>query len=286
MTDALSKLLPRSPGSYAPSNLTWPASGLQQQVNILSYRLKKWPTDLSHNEIHEVIGALLARQVTLAIQLASCPSNWNGHVAPLFLRTMADVFINIAWVLRDPDDRAKKFILYGLGQAKLELEHRRASLATRKIRHGEIEYIQLQEDWINRQRATFLTDVNLGSWSGLSTRTMADEAGCIDFYNYVYTPFSSCVHSTWLHVAKYNLGSCINPLHRYHSIPAIIDAPIDPHYLHLAARYLQKTFAKFDDVFSKSIQRKSALDVLADGLAKLEKEATKPSTSRRRSRRT
>jgi hypothetical protein len=109
---------------------------------------------------------------------------------------MADVYINFAWVLCDPGDRAKKFILYGLGQAKLELEHRRADLASREAKVGELERIQIQEDWINKQRATFLTDVNVGSWSGISTRTMADEAGCIDFYNYVYTPFSACTHST------------------------------------------------------------------------------------------
>jgi Family of unknown function (DUF5677) len=252
----------------------------------LEYRLKKWPTDLRHNEVHEVIGALLARQVTLAVQLASSFSNWNGHVAPLFLRTMADVYISMAWVLRYPDDRAKKFILYGLGQAKLELEHRRADLATRQAKSGEVEYIQIQEDWINRQRATFLTDVNVGSWSGISTRTMADEAGCIDFYNYVYTPFSSCTHSTWYHVARYNLSACSNPLHGYHYIPAIIDTPLDPHYLHLAARYLQKTFSKFDEVFGVSSTQKSALDTLTSGLAKLERQAgEEPSTSRQPSKR-
>jgi hypothetical protein len=250
-----------------------------------AYRLKKWPTDLRHNDVHEVIGALLARQVTLAVQLASSIPNWNGHVAPLFLRAMADVYINIAWVLRDPDERAKKFILYGLGQAKLELEHRRADLATRDAKSGELEYIEIQENWINQQRAIFLTDVNVGNWSGISTRTMADEAGCIDFYNYVYTPFSSCTHSTWHHVAKYNLNPCNNPLHRYHSIPAIIDEPLDPHYLYLGARYLQKTFAKFDEVFGQFVGRKSALDVLNDGLAKLEREAAKASTPRRRPRR-
>ena len=114
---------------------------------------------------------------------------------------------------------------------------------------------------------------------------MADEADCIDFYNYVYTPFSACVHSTWHHVARYNLSLCNNPLHRYHSIPTIIDAPLDPHYLHLAARYLQKTFAKFDEVFGKFTRQKSALDVLTLGLAKLEREARKPSTSHRRFKR-
>lgn len=249
----------------------------------MKHRLQKWPTDLRHNEIREVVGALLARQVTLAVQLASSPSSWNGHIAPLLLRTMADVYINFAWVLCDPGDRAKKFILYGLGQAKLELEHRRADLASREAKAGELERIQIQEDWINRQRATFLTDVNVGSWSGISTRTMADEAGCIDFYNYVYTPFSACTHSTWHHIAKYNLDFCNNPLHRYHSVPAVIDLPLDPHYLHLAARYLQKTFAKFDDNFGKVSIRRSALRVLTEGLEKLERAATNSPRSRRRS---
>jgi hypothetical protein len=72
---------------------------------------------------HEVSSALLARQATLAIQLARSPVSWNGHVAPLFLRAMVDAHISLAWVLRDPVPRAKQFILYGLGQEKLFIEH-------------------------------------------------------------------------------------------------------------------------------------------------------------------
>jgi hypothetical protein len=33
---------------------------------------------------------------------------------------------------------------------------------------------------------------------------MAEQAGLLDFYNYVYTPFSQCAHSTWYHVGRYN----------------------------------------------------------------------------------
>jgi hypothetical protein len=234
-------------------------------------RIRKWQTDLSNSEVHEVVGALLSRQLTLCLQLASCPLSWNGHAAPLFLRAMADVYIAFAWIVQDPPDRAKKFILHGLGQAKLELEHRRAELGNLEPEAGEHEYIQFMENWINRQRATFLTAVNLGSWSGLSTRSMASDAGCLDFYNYVYTPFSACVHSTWNHVERYNLKPCDNPLHRQHSIPAVAETPIDPSYLILAARYLQKTFAKFDEVFCIRVRRSSALDMLGKGLRKVER---------------
>ncbi len=249
---------------------------VERSQRELKSRLRKWPLDLRFSETHEVVGALLARQVTLAVQLANCRSTWNGHVAPLFLRAMADVYINIAWVLCDPNERSKKFILYGLGQAKLEIEHRKADLETREAKSGELEYIKAIEDWINVQRGTFLTDVNLGSWSGLTTRAMAEEAGCIDFYNYVYSPFSACVHSAWHHIARYNLYPCDNPLHRQHSLPAINQTPIDAHYLNLAARYLQKAFALFDETFAIRISEKSALSVLNTGMERLERKLAKP----------
>lgn len=61
----------------------------------LQERWGKWALDISENEIHEVVGALLARQVTLSRQIAECPSIWNGHIAPIILRAMADVYISL-----------------------------------------------------------------------------------------------------------------------------------------------------------------------------------------------
>lgn len=232
----------------------------------LEERMQKWRADLAQNEVHEVVGALLARQVTLASGLAGCPSNWSGHFAPLFLRAMADVHIVVAWVLKNPVERSRKFIHYGLGREKLQLEHRKAELETRNPVEGEEQHIQATEDWINAQRHIFLTDVNLGSWSGLTTREMAEEADCLDFYNYVYTPFSACTHSMWNHIAKYNLRQCQNPLHRLHSAPAVVDAPLDPHYLYLAARYLRKTLAAFDTATGVTSELESSLDLLCSQL--------------------
>jgi hypothetical protein len=236
----------------------------------LDDRLTQWPTDLSRQEVHEVVGALLARQVTLASELASSPGIWNASVAPLVLRAMTDVYITVAWILKNPVDRSRMFIHFGLGQAKLQLEHRKAELATRDPEPGEQEYVQALEAWINRQRFTFLTDVNLGSWSGIPTRQMAEEAGCLDFYNYAYTPFSGCAHSTWQHVAIYNLKECRNPLHRFHSVPTIPEPALDPHYLYLGAKYLQRTFATFDSTFGTIGTLQSALDVLYQDLQAFE----------------
>lgn len=230
----------------------------------LEIRLGKWPQDLSKQEFYDVVGALLARQVTLACNLALCPSIWNGHVAPLLLRAMADVYINISWVLKSPMDRSKQFIHYGLGQEKLQIEHHRVELEEREPKDGEIEALEYRESWINSQRAIFLTNVNFGSWSGISTREMALEAGCIDFYNYVYTPFSACVHSMWHHIAKYNLKECQNPLHRFHNIPSDVDVPLDPYYLYLAAKYFDKTLNTFDSELGISTHHQSAFHLLCE----------------------
>ena len=86
-------------------------------------RLKKWQIEIYNSETYEAIGGLLSRQVILSMHLASCPPIWNGHIAPLILRTMTDAHITLAWILLDPDERSKKYILYGLGQEKLYLEH-------------------------------------------------------------------------------------------------------------------------------------------------------------------
>jgi len=235
----------------------------------LRQRWEKWTLDLSQSEIYEVVGALLARQVTLARQLAECPPIWNGHIAPIILRAMADVFISLAWVLKDPLDRSRKFVLYGLGQAVLQLEHRKAQIVDREPTAEEKMLMETSEAWINSQRFSFLTEVNVGSWSGIPTRQMAEEAGCVDFYNYVYNPFSACAHSMWHHVARYNLRQCANPLHQYHQVPEDPDFPIDPYNFFLAAKYLEKTFHAFDEKFSIKVDVPPAYDHLCEGLDRL-----------------
>jgi len=235
----------------------------------LDARWEKWAIDLSKNEIHEVVGALLARQVTLSRQMAENPEMWNGHVAPLILRAMADAYISLSWILKDPLERSRKFVIHGLGQAKLQIEHRKAQIEGRESTTEEKMLIDASEAWINSQRFTFLTEVNIGSWSGISTRQMAEEADCIDFYNYVYTPFSACTHSMWHHISRYNLRQCINPLHQYHQVPEDPEFSMDPYNLFLSAKYLQKTFSAFDAKFGIKVDVPSAYDYLCEGLDSL-----------------
>lgn len=59
----------------------------------------KVPIDPTMLEAYSVIGALLSRQVTLAIQLARSPASWNGHSAPLYLRAQTDLHITLSWII-------------------------------------------------------------------------------------------------------------------------------------------------------------------------------------------
>ncbi|MCY4377646.1 MAG: DUF5677 domain-containing protein [Spirochaetaceae bacterium] len=239
----------------------------------LSERWRTWRYEFSLKDLHAVVGGLLSRQVTLAAELARAPSCWNYHVGPLFLRAMAEVHITVAWILHDPNqqiDRCKKYIDFGLGQQKLELERRRTTIKERDRdpTDEEVAWMEVQEQWINSQRATFLTEVNVGSWSGIPVRKMAEDAGCIDFYNHVYTPWSAVAHSTWQHIGRYNVTQCQNPLHGFHLVPAAIDAAaLD--VLYLAGKYADKTFRLFDTNMGVKTNIACAFDDLVSGLTEL-----------------
>ena len=182
---------------------------------------------------------------------------------------MADVYISLAWVLDDPVERARRFIHYGLGQAKLQLEHSKAELKGRDPIQEEQRMFEATEHWIDRQRYSFLTEVDVGSWSGVSTRQMAEECGCLDFYNYVYQPFSACSHSMWHHIGKYNLKQCENPLHRYHLVPDDPEYLADLELLYLAGKYVEKAFRLFDQKTGVVVTVPSAFKRLGAGMAEL-----------------
>lgn len=226
--------------------------------------------DFSKKEQYEVIGGIMARQITLTTHLMSSSSLWTGDIAPLILRCLTDNYINLAWILKSPLERSQKFILYGLGQEKLMMEHRKKQMESEGLNPEEDDLIKFSEAWINSQRYTFLTEVDVGSWSGLSTREMAQQSDCIDFYNYVYQPFSFAAHNMWNHIAKYNLKVSENILHRFLKFPVISD--IEPHfdYFELAAKYTDKCFNLYYRTFSEKIRKTFSYKILLDRLKNLD----------------
>lgn len=240
-------------------------------------RIDLWGFDLNKIETYEVIGGLLARQVSLAVDFAAAPVIWNTGSAPLFLRAMADVVITLAWILKDPDARSLKFIEYGLGNAKLEIAHRKQEMEkSSDDRKSAQMIVEFWEAWVKSQRLPDLVEVNLGAWSGMTTRQMAEEADCLDFYNWVYQPWSDVSHSSWRHVSTANLQYCENPTHHNHRVPTVFDHSPNSHFLYLCAKYLDRAFERFDEALNIKIEGVSAFQQLREDLRealKLDEEA-------------
>jgi hypothetical protein len=198
---------------------------------------------------HEAVGALLARQVTLSVELASAPQIWNGHSAPLYLRSMTDAYITLAWILEDPPSRSTKYVEYGLGQEKLFISYIEEELknSTDRDRAPMLErMLKVRKGWLSSQRADWATDVNLGAWSGISTRDMAKDIKRESIYRFAYMPFSGVVHNMWQHVSVYNMQRCGNALHKWHLVPSIRDAPFEPDFMYRSAKYLSQSFELLD----------------------------------------
>jgi hypothetical protein len=155
---------------------------LTESFEEVWHQVKVEPTKL---DAYSAIGGLLSRQVTLSIELANAPTTWNGHSAPLFLRSMTDLYIALAWMLQDIEERPKQYILHGLGETKLLIEQYKLLLSDLDNDEDKQDIqlmIDLKTGWINSQRRDFFVEVDTGSWSHLNCRKMAQEAECEDLY--------------------------------------------------------------------------------------------------------
>ena len=221
----------------------------------LAARWQAFPLDLTRREVHEVIGALLSKQCALAIGIADNAKAWTPDLAGVLLRAMADVHITLAWITLKPEERSRQFVLHGLGQEKLLLEH----LKSRGI---DDETTRSMEAWIDSQRYTWLTEVNVGNWADLSIRDMADEAKLLDFYRLRYSPLSAEAHSMWNHIARFNLRTCRNPLHRYHRIPEIKSFSPNYRIFDSSAEMLAMSLSLVDERLGLKIEDESAFVLL------------------------
>lgn len=216
--------------------------------NVVEGFNKRWELytpDIYQSEISEAIWGLTSRQATLSLEVARNPGTWNPHIAPIILRAMIDAHITLAWIVASPENRAKEYIRFGLGQEKLHLEYLQNEAD--QIPEGEHdepleELIKMKKSWLNSQLMEWAIEVNVGSWSGKSAREMAQEADCESLYKFAYVPFSGPAHSMWQHVGIFNMAPCTNPLHKNHRIPLLMDFDPDPDYLYRSAKYVSRTY--------------------------------------------
>lgn len=227
-------------------------------------RIKLWSYSTCDPVPDNVQLGLMSRQYRLGIELARNPTFWSPHLAPLVLRAMAEVHIMLSWIVGDVQERAKMYVLDGLGKEKLILAHRADEL---KQSGQDVEsdlLIRAGSAWIESQRYESMVDVNLGNWTGMDLRKVAKEAGCLDFYRYVYPVFSSATHSSWNHVSRFDMQVCNNPLHGMHYVPSRESVQLSADYLRLAAKYLDKTLVLIADQIDADLETESAYEWLCE----------------------
>lgn len=196
--------------------------------------------------VNSVLSTLLGRQSSLAIGLTESPLTWNGHIAPLVLRSMIDLLITYRWILLQPRERSQEYISYGLGTEKLLAANYQAKLESGYEGADVKRIIEAHLSWIESQQFQMFIPVNLGSWTGTSVRRMCEEIGDSDLYKFSYAPFSACVHNMWNHVGKWNAATCRNPLHKQHASGTIVDAWPIVDFVFRACKYLQLVHEEFD----------------------------------------
>jgi hypothetical protein len=226
---------------------------------------KALPVDVFRSEPFEVVGALLSRQCNLAVKVILNPGVWDFYSGPLFLRAMVDNYITAAWILKDPLDRSRKFILYGLGQEKLQIEHLKTEHESMDDEDKERmqQAIDAREAWVNCQRFTFLQEVDIGSWSGISTRKMAEEADCMGLYRFAYTPWSQAAHGVWNHVGRFDSKSSDDSLHKHIRQPFFIEHQEFDVVVN-TAKYLDKMFRLVVDHFDLEMKVEPPYDWVLD----------------------
>lgn len=225
-------------------------------LNFLESICNNIAFSISESEIFESISGLLTRQTKLAISLAKNPHLWDWDIGPLLLRSMTDCHITLAWILIDPLDRSRKYIDYGLGQEKLQIEY----LEKLELDDKDPEYkeniemlIDARKSWLNSQHFTFLQSVNIGNWAGKNTREMAQEADCLPLYKFSYTPWTHVAHGNWNHVGKFNLAPSGNPLHKFISVPFYnTNMSFEIDVLFKCTKYLDRTFNLLQSKYSQN----------------------------------
>jgi len=247
----------------------------EYRVNIeneLKKRWNSWDIDISQKQIYEVIGGLVTRQVIIMKHFSLSPNMWNPDLGPIILRTLIDNFFTLAWICDDPLDRSQKYIYHGLGADKLNMANRAKQMKEEGNDPDKDPLIKMSNAWAESQRYRFLTEVNFGSWSGLSTRQMAEQSGNIGLYNYSFQPFSSVAHNMWNHIGQLCMRQSSNPLHQLLHIPDAKKYPPMPFVLDIGANYLDRSFQRIDKLFPTGEAIVSSYETLLEEFEKLTDE--------------
>jgi hypothetical protein len=141
----------------------------------------------------------------------------------LLVRTLTEIRINLAFLVKNADEVMwARFRSYGSGQAKLAL------LKYEDTQQGpNLVSTKTLESLANEDFFQEFVNIDLGSWSGMDLRKMADQCGVKDDYDRFYGWTSAFVHGQWAAARDAVMATCGNPLHRAHRGPMPVQRPME-----------------------------------------------------------
>lgn len=214
-------------------------------------RWNDWEINLDEQIMFEVLGGILSRQISIITQILTSISLWNGDVGPILLRSLAENYITLSWLVKeDTIIRCEQFVEHGMGQEVLLLEKLEVHTSEMELTDMQKKLISDTRKFIERERNIHVLDVNMGAWSNKSIRDMALESEMKEYYDFSFVPFTFAAHGTWNQILKYNVKESQNPFHNFMKVPVVHEYIPDLHFPNVAIMKLDECFNVVDKKLS------------------------------------
>lgn len=174
------------------------------------------------NPRHDAVFALGFYSLACLSEICAGPSA-RFIAGRLLVRTLTEIRINLAFLVKKRDETMwARFRSYGSGQAKLALLKYEDAQQRPNLVSAETLKALANEDFFQE-----FVSIDLGSWSGMDLRKMAEQCGVKDDYDRFYGWTSAFVHGQWAAARDSVMATCGNPLHRAHRGPMPIQRPME-----------------------------------------------------------
>lgn len=179
------------------------------------------PHNLYDPDKREVNVGLVCRAAREVITALGAPDLWCSEHGSHVGRAIVETHITLAWMAKQNDPTIyRRYKDYGAGKAKLNALIAEEVPAEWLI-DGAVEAIaNIRKTSHNDDILDYVAVDTRATFSGMSLREMANEAGLLDLYRHTYQLQSGIAHSEWWTVELHAMERCFNILHRGHLIPS------------------------------------------------------------------
>ena len=201
---------------------------------------------LNQDKYHVLIGSL---SYVLKIFKEIYSTNLGeGLLGRLGFRTIAEVFINIKYLLKienEKDNVWTEYKVYGIGKLKLPV------LKAREKEIDEYSHFKLPllDALVNEAKWEEFVDVDLKYFDNTKIRKKSEMVEEKDLYGIEYDYDTNYVHGFWGAIRESSMLNCENPAHRYYSVPDIYASVKCSDVLYDAYKLIVKFFKLIQEIY-------------------------------------